>query len=38
MNALFELGLVLLGLTIVINVVAMLMVRAITSAETRRVA
>jgi phosphate transport system permease protein len=38
LNALFELGLVLIGLTILINVVALMMVRAITSAETRRVA
>lgn len=38
LNALFELGLVLLGLTIVINAVAQIMIRAITSAETRRVA
>lgn len=38
LNALFELGLVLLGFTILINVVALVMVRAITSAETRRVA
>lgn len=38
MNALFELGLVLLGLTILINVAAVAMVRAITTEETRRVA
>jgi phosphate transport system permease protein len=38
MNALFELGLVLLGVTILINVIAMGMVRAVTSSETRRVA
>jgi phosphate transport system permease protein len=38
MNALFELGLVLLGVTILINVLAVGMVRAVTSAETRRVA
>ncbi len=38
LNALFELGLVLLGVTILINVVAAGMVRAITTAETRRVA
>jgi len=37
LNALFELGLVLLGFTILINVAAFLMIRAITSAETRRV-
>jgi phosphate transport system permease protein len=37
-NALFELGLVLLGLTILINIVALVLVRAITSAETRRIA
>ncbi|HWA08819.1 MAG TPA: phosphate ABC transporter permease subunit PstC [Opitutaceae bacterium] len=38
LSALFELGLVLLGLTIVINIVAQIMIRAITSQETRRVA
>jgi phosphate transport system permease protein len=38
LSALFELGLVLLGLTIIINAIAQLMIRAITSAETRRVA
>jgi len=38
LNAVFELGLVLVGVTILINVVALVMVRAITSAETRRVA
>jgi phosphate transport system permease protein len=38
MNALFELGLVLLGVTILINIAAMGMVRAVTSSETRRVA
>jgi phosphate transport system permease protein len=37
-SALFELGLVLLGLTILINIIALTMVRAVTSAETRRVA
>ena len=37
LNSLFELGLVLLGLTILINVAAFVMIRAITSAETRRV-
>jgi phosphate transport system permease protein len=37
-NALFELGLVLLGVTILINIVALVLVRAITSAETRRIA
>ncbi|HVU34900.1 MAG TPA: phosphate ABC transporter permease subunit PstC [Opitutaceae bacterium] len=38
LSALFEIGLVLLGVTILINIVAVAMVRAITSAETRRVA
>jgi phosphate transport system permease protein len=38
LSALFELGLVLLGLTIVINIIAQFMIRAISSAETRRVA
>jgi phosphate transport system permease protein len=38
LSALFELGLVLLGITILINIVALLMIRAITSADTRRVA
>lgn len=38
LNALFELGLVLLGLTILINAVALLMIRAMTTAQTRRVA
>jgi phosphate transport system permease protein len=38
LNALFELGLVLLGFTILINVIAVIMIRAITSPETRRVA
>lgn len=37
-SALFEVGLVLLGVTILINILAVAMVRAITSAETRRVA
>ncbi len=37
-SALFELGLILLGITILINIVALLMVRAVTSEETRRVA
>jgi phosphate transport system permease protein len=37
-SALFELGLVLLAVTILVNVAALFMVRAITSAETRRVA
>jgi len=35
---LFELGLILLGITVVINIVALLMVRAVTTEETRRVA
>ena len=38
LSALFELGLVLLGLTIVINIIAQFMIRAISSKETRRVA
>jgi phosphate transport system permease protein len=38
LNALFEIGLVLLGLTILINMIAVAMVRAITTNETRRVA
>ena len=38
LNALFELGLVLLGVTILINVVAAGLVRAVTTAGTRRVA
>ncbi len=38
LSALFELGLVLLGLTIIINILAQVMIRAISSAETRRVA
>ncbi|MFI5356238.1 MAG: phosphate ABC transporter permease subunit PstC [Opitutales bacterium] len=38
LNSIFELGLVLLGVTIVINIIALLMIRAITSQETRRVA
>ena len=38
LNALFELGLVLLGVTILINIAATIMVRAITTTETRRVA
>jgi phosphate transport system permease protein len=38
LSALFELGLVLLAVTILINVLAQMMVRAITTAETRRVA
>jgi phosphate transport system permease protein len=37
-SALFEIGLVLLGLTILINIVAQFMIRAISSPETRRVA
>ncbi|HTX66134.1 MAG TPA: phosphate ABC transporter permease subunit PstC [Opitutaceae bacterium] len=37
-SALFELGLVLLGLTILINIVAQVMIRAISSKDTRRVA
>ena len=38
LSALFELGLVLLGLTILVNILAQIMVRAFTTAETRRVA
>jgi len=38
LSALFELGLVLLGLTVVINALAQVMIRAISSKETRRVA
>ena len=38
LSAIFELGLVLLGVTIIINVVAQIMIRAITTADTRRVA
>jgi len=38
LSALFELGLVLLGLTIIINIIAQIMIRAISSKETRRVA
>lgn len=37
-SALFELGLVLLGVTILVNIVAQIMVRAFTTEETRRVA
>ena len=36
LSVLFELGLVLLGLTIVINILAQFMIRAISSPETRR--
>jgi phosphate transport system permease protein len=38
LSALFELGLVLLGVTILVNILAQAMVRAFTTAETRRVA
>jgi phosphate transport system permease protein len=38
LSSLFELGLVLLGVTIVVNILAQIMVRAFTTAETRRVA
>jgi phosphate transport system permease protein len=38
LSALFEIGLVLLGLTILINIFAEMMIRAITTPETRRVA
>ena len=37
-SSLFELGLVLLGVTVVVNILAQVMVRAFTTAETRRVA
>ncbi|HWD93094.1 MAG TPA: phosphate ABC transporter permease subunit PstC [Verrucomicrobiae bacterium] len=38
LSSLFELGLVLLGVTIAVNILAQVMVRAFTTAETRRVA
>jgi phosphate transport system permease protein len=38
LSALFELGLVLLGVTILVNILAQVMVRTLTTAETRRVA
>jgi phosphate transport system permease protein len=38
LSALFELGLALLGVTILVNILAQIMVRAFTTAETRRVA
>ena|SRR5882724_5548676 len=38
LSSLFELGLVLLGVTILVNILAQIMVRAFTTAETRRVA
>lgn len=38
LSALFELGLVLLAVTIVINILAQIMIHALTTAETRRVA
>jgi phosphate transport system permease protein len=38
LSSLFELGLVLLGVTILVNILAQVMVRAFTTAETRRVA
>ncbi len=38
LSSLIELGLVLLGVTIFINILALIMIRAITSTETRRVA
>lgn len=37
-SSLFELGLVLLGVTVLVNILAQVMVRAFTTAETRRVA
>lgn len=38
LSSLFELGLVLLGVTILVNILAQVMVRTFTTAETRRVA
>jgi len=38
LSSIFELGLVLLGVTILVNILAQVMVRAFTTAETRRVA
>jgi phosphate transport system permease protein len=38
LSSLFELGLVLLGVTVLVNILAQIMVRAFTTAETRRVA
>lgn len=38
LSSLFELGLVLLGVTILVNILAQIMVRTFTTAETRRVA
>ena len=38
LSSLFELGLVLLGVTILINILAQVMIRTITTSETRRVA
>jgi phosphate transport system permease protein len=38
LSALFQLGLVLLGVTILVNILAPIMVRAFTTEETRRVA
>jgi phosphate transport system permease protein len=38
LHSIFELGLVLLGITILINAAALVMIRAITTQETRRVA
>jgi phosphate transport system permease protein len=38
LSSLFELGLVLLGVTVLVNILAQVMVRAFTTAETRRVA
>jgi len=38
LSSLFELGLVLLGVTVIVNILAQVMVRAFTTAETRRVA
>ncbi len=38
LSSLFELGLVLLGVTVLVNILAQAMVRAFTTAETRRVA
>ncbi|HXS69777.1 MAG TPA: phosphate ABC transporter permease subunit PstC [Candidatus Polarisedimenticolia bacterium] len=38
LSSLFELGLVLLGVTILVNILAQIMIHALTTAETRRVA
>jgi phosphate transport system permease protein len=38
LSSLFQLGLVLLGVTILVNIIAQIMIHALTTAETRRVA